>query len=164
MLIDASKKTFPNPEWKPSYGLYFKIRDGKFAKEFDVTKFYDLNSNDKFDSYNLPCGDFGSECLEQFSFKSGLEIVGICSGGVDDTEYYKDGTINCVNNKIENISVTFRRPYPDAHFFRDYNPSNSGTAIQVLESVEILFENKSSQKLQVITINPTGAIFTRQLK
>lgn len=158
--INPQEKVYPESTWRPAYGIYVETGTNK------LTTFYDYNQNGTYENYGLPCKSVSSECLQEMYFTEDRVIGQICAGSFDDTLYYQTGTLQCTTPYTK-LSVLFRRPFPDAIFRAEYNPAQyiegNPAGIPILTSVEIPIQSVIGGSLQVITINPVGAIFTRTI-
>lgn len=158
--IDPQERLYPTADWRPSYGMFFEANTNK------ITVFYDYNQNGTYENYGQPCKTMITECLEEMYFTDDRITGLICGGAYTTPDYYQDGQIQCTN-QYGQVSVLFKRPFPDAIFRANYNPANyvagNPAGIPILDTVEIPIQSVSGGSTQVITINPVGAISTRTL-
>ncbi len=157
--IDPTLKIYPQLDWKPSYGIY--IQPANPSSNAFIVKFYDGIYPDH--AYNMPgswdpslCDVQDNECLSLFSIENGREIYGIFEGG------YYPGVPQA--QSLENISIVFTRPYPDAHMYKNYpnNYDSPTNAVLITNEVDIVFKDPQSEGFNVVNINPTGAISIRR--
>jgi prepilin-type N-terminal cleavage/methylation domain-containing protein len=100
----------------PAYGITFSLDqlDGQFKpKPTQFVLFSDITKGNeplskKYEQSGDTCGspEFDNECLESYVINGGDSIVSIC---FDEPP---SGTRNCYSQGI--VSITFRRPSPDA--------------------------------------------------
>lgn len=151
--LDPQLKQYPDPGWKPAYGVYLEV--GGSA----ITEYYDIyNDPSETYVYSINAGGQGcdsnpnDECYNIASITNGRQIVGIYEGG------YPNGT------SLNNLSIEFERPYPDAHMKKDYQSFVAGStnAQDVTDLVDIVLEDPNVSGYNIVTINPVGAISVRR--
>ncbi|MCU0660369.1 MAG: type II secretion system GspH family protein [Candidatus Pacebacteria bacterium] len=122
----------------PSYGVHF---DSTTPSMF--TYFADLD-NDGLLTGVSACGTPGAECLEQISIQSGDRIQALC---VNE----QSGFPNC-GIPINDVSVTFKRPFPDAIVSTLSLPNRTS-----ISDVQIKIVSAKGKE-KIITVWPTGQI------
>lgn len=183
--FDPSIKAYPSTNWKPAYGVYFDSTPPNNEKMYI---FYDNDrdfSNNPIPMYNqndpntifyeyvfgvndgsqtIPSDDEcvsaaypNYECLKVISFEK-MKLKTICRGEYSST-LPGDG---CPTGAIPNTSITFRRPFPDAHTFTAlYGPivEPSEPPVALNEIISLVFETPEVVgSCNVVTINPIGAV------
>jgi prepilin-type N-terminal cleavage/methylation domain-containing protein len=157
--INPNDKIYPPLDWKPAYGVY--IHPAAALSNAFIVKFYDGIYVDQ--AYNMPgswdpslCSVQDNECLSLFSVENGREIYGIFEGG------YYPGIPQA--QSLDNISIVFTRPYPDAHMYKNYpnNYDSPTNAVAVTDTVDIVFKDPGVDGVNIVSINPTGAISIRR--
>ena len=98
--------------WKPSYGVYFENNN-------KMIYYFDRNNDGKYTSYGNNCLEQNSECLEEITLGKNRTFPKLCSY-VDTTGAGQDCTLS-------NLSVTFKRPFPDAVVRHTYNANDIGS-------------------------------------
>ncbi len=154
--IDPQIKQYPSTDWKPAYGVYLTVGTG-----VNIIEFYDVyNDPDPAQDHEYTINGGGGgcdsdptdECLNIVTIASGRSIVGIYEGG------YPGGT------QLQDISIVFERPYPDARMKTGYQSFDVGStqAVPVTGTVDILLQDNAVDGYNVLSINPVGAISVRR--
>ncbi|MDO8509541.1 MAG: type II secretion system protein, partial [bacterium] len=148
-----------DPNWKPSYGIYFDISTPKqFVYFFDRQSNkssdpndanYDLLKNvyDDIPANILPCIGASSECIDTISITTDQVIKRICQGYV------------CSNSikDLQKAAIVFVRPFPDM-VATENNPNPNSASIVIPEAVTITVGKPGSSADKYITVTSLGQI------
>ncbi|MEK7228163.1 MAG: prepilin-type N-terminal cleavage/methylation domain-containing protein [Patescibacteria group bacterium] len=138
----------------PSFGMVFSMESATFAflptpKRFisfaDIPPSVGVSPNKKYDSGGSICGSvgIGEECIEAISITSADTLIGI---DTDATGPVTTGT----------VSITFRRPSPDAIIC--YIPAGQSDCIaQIPSYVKLTFQSAKGLK-RLVSVWNTGQI------
>jgi prepilin-type N-terminal cleavage/methylation domain-containing protein len=151
--IDPGVKEYPSVNWKPAYGVYFDTATINNENR-KMTIFYDndnvlvypqpgyelyeyvLGVND-INATSYVCTDFKNECIKEVTFEK-IKLKKICKGG------YSNGTCSSIINTLDNLSLVFKRPFPDTHMKTKYTlsatPSSPDTVDTFVDLVLKLME------------------------
>jgi type II secretory pathway pseudopilin PulG len=88
-----------NPNWKPSYGLYFTVNADGLADSKSFNYFTDLNNNNSYDDGTCVPATLTTECLDKILISKGNYISSI-------TMNYLDGS----SQSLGEIIIIFTRP------------------------------------------------------
>lgn len=119
--ISGGAATTPSLSVRPTYGVYFDLNGtnstAPFNSNIDPRKqfvfFVDGDGDGVFDRNTCGAGNAGTiECLDLITINSGDYISDICINEKSgtDTKCASTGDIDMP------INITFKRPFPDAHF------------------------------------------------
>ncbi|MBP9714883.1 MAG: type II secretion system protein [Candidatus Pacebacteria bacterium] len=122
-----------DPEWKPSYGIYF---DTDLPTSF--VYFVDTFANKEFDTSSIPCNN---ECLDVINIIKGNSIAGI--------QYFDSTGDHGVSG---DFSITFTRPDSGATFVLNHS------ILSDIDRVEIWVSSPGLATYSIITIYPSGRV------
>ncbi|PIP73986.1 MAG: hypothetical protein COW88_00215 [Candidatus Lloydbacteria bacterium CG22_combo_CG10-13_8_21_14_all_47_15] len=125
---------------KESYGVYFSALDQR-----SFVLFADLDNSKDYDS--LPCGDTGTECLENLAITSTARIVDLCGDVKTEGLTVDDPIATC---GLSSLYITFTRPNPDA-----YIQDSEG---RVYSDAEIVVSSVRGIDKKVVVVWTTGQI------
>ena len=134
-----------NPDKAPTYGVYFNI-DPSNTMEVDGSSFVsfaDINADHLYTKYGSGCSysTTSTECMSLNSINSSDRIIGLC---VD---------VGCKEHffvPINDLTITFKRPFPDATIRTSIDNINHSMAGVLVQSAR--------GAVRFITVNTLGEI------
>lgn len=131
------------------YGVVFDTSDNKHYILFADVIGNNGNGNNYFDSTDFFCSKSDPECIEKYALTRGSYIKSLC---VANKEEYCTGTENLTNR----LTVTFKRPNPDAHITKGV----TGNMLSEQSFAKIVISSAGGQTKSII-VTALGQIYVK---
>ena len=125
----------------PAYGLYFSG-----GTPTSYTLFGDANGNGRYDA---------GEGIQTFTIRSGYSITRFCAGRI------VGGTQDCWQSTtptIQNMSVVFKRPNPDACVSTDTNPTVCAAGVSAIYASSSVRVTSQTGDVRTVVVTQPGQI------